>query len=53
MLCDYWRFKQSKWEATGWGAAWEALEAESKWIEKTEVARAQSWAGGSVTSLIK
>jgi len=30
-------FKQSKWESTGWGAAWEALDALSEWRETTEV----------------
>jgi len=30
-------YKQSKWEATGWGAAWTELESMSKWTEKTEV----------------
>merc|ERR1719316_1602280 len=30
-------YKESKWEATGWKAAMEALEESSKWEEITEV----------------
>lgn len=30
-------YKNSKWEATGWKDAWEALEAQSTWEVRTEV----------------